>query len=373
MRIEKFGVEDWMNTYEDGARINIAETCVASLSVGELLDLTGEREGFCKKLCDERLTYGAIPGSNELRGEICGLYHTKKTPDNILVTNGGIGANFLALFTLVQPGDEVVALYPTYQQLYSLPEALGAKVRRLRLEPKDGFLPDMEKLRTLITSNTKLIVLNSPNNPTGALFGEDILRRVANLADRVGAWVLCDEVYRGLEHEGSYQVPSMADIYERGIGTSSMSKVFSAAGLRLGWITAQPDFIAECFRRRDYNIISCGKIDDMLALSALRGRDKILKRNLAIVNENAAITDEWVRNTPGVSYVKPKAGTTALISYDAEIGSEDFCRGLYDYNGAFVVPGDCFEFEKCFRLGYAQDRDTLRDGLAAVGDFLKTL
>lgn len=373
MRIEKFGVEDWMNSYEEGARLNIAETCVDPLSVGELLDLSGDRESFYKRLCDERLTYGAIPGSNELRSEICGLYHTKKTPDNILVTNGGIGANFLALFTLLQPGDEVVALYPTYQQLYSLPEAFGAKVRRLRLEPGEGFLPDMEKLRTLITSNTKLILLNSPNNPTGALFSEDILRGVAGLADRVGAWVLCDEVYRGLEHEASYKLPSMADIYERGIGTSSMSKVFSAAGLRLGWITARQDFIAECFRHRDYNIISCGKIDDMLAVTALRSRDKILKRNLAIVKENAAITDEWVRSTPGVSYVKPEAGTTALISYDADMESRDFCRGLYDYNGAFVVPGDCFEFEKCFRLGYAQDRNTLKNGLAAVSGFLKTL
>lgn len=373
MRIEMFGVEDWMNTYEDGAKFNIAETCVEPLTVGELLDLAGERESFAEKLSGERLTYGSIPGSRELRSEICNLYHTKKTIENILVTNGGIGANFLSLFTLLQPGDEVVALYPTYQQLYSLPEALGARVRRMRLEPSDNFLPDMGKLRTLITSNTKLIVLNTPNNPTGALLSEDMLRDIAYLADRVGAWVLCDEVYRGLEHNGSYKIPSIADIYERGIGTSSMSKVFSAAGLRLGWITAREDFIADCFRHRDYNIISCGKIDDMLAVLALRSRDKILERNLSIVRENAAIVDEWVKNTPGVSYVRPEAGTTAMITYDAAVPSKDFCRGLYDYNGAFVVPGDCFEFENCFRLGYAPNKETLRSGLDAVSDFLKTL
>lgn len=373
MHIERFGVEDWMNTYENGAKFNIAETCVKSLTAGEILDFSGERDSFFKKLGSEQLTYGAIPGSQDLRNEICELYSTEKTPENVLVTNGGIGANFLAIFTLVQPGDEVVALYPTYQQLYSLPAALGAKVRRLRLEAKDNFLPDMEKLRTLITANTKLILLNTPNNPTGALFSEDLLRDIAYLADRVGAWVLCDEVYRGLEHESSYKIPSMADIYERGIGTSSMSKVFSAAGLRIGWITARQDFIADCFSHRDYNIISCGKIDDMLATAALRVKDRILERNLAIVRENAAITDEWVNRTQGVSYVKPKAGTTALISYDADIESEDFCRRLYDYNGAFVVPGECFEFKKCFRLGYAQDKEVLRQGLTAVSDFLKTL
>lgn len=373
MQIEKFGVEDWMNTYEEEAKFNIAETCVEPLTVGELLDMGGERESFYKKLSEKRLTYGAIPGSPELRAEICSLYCTEKRPENVLVTNGGIGANFLALFSLLRPGDEVVALYPTYQQLYSLPEALGAKVRRLRLESAEGFMPDMEKLRTLITPNTKLIVLNTPNNPTGALFGEETLRGVAGLADRAGAWVLCDEIYRGLEHAASYKIPSIADIYDRGIGTSSMSKVYSAAGLRLGWITAREDFIAECFKHRDYNIISCGVIDDMLAVIALRNKEKILRRNLAIVKENAAIVDEWVNRTPGLSYVKPLAGTTALIKYDMEIASTEFCRGLYEYNGAFVVPGACFEFENCFRLGYAPERETLLQGLRAVGDYLQTL
>lgn len=373
MQIELFGVEDWMNTYEDGAKFNIAETCVESMTVAELLDISGERENFFEKLADTQLTYGTIPGSLELRNEICALYHTKKTPDNVLITNGGIGANFLALFSLITPGDEVVALCPTYQQLYSLPRSFGAKVRRLCLEPAEKFMPNMEKLRTLITSNTKLIVINSPNNPTGALFKEDILRDIAYLADRVGAWVLCDDVYRGLEHKTSYAIPSIADIYERGISTSSMSKVYSAAGLRIGWITACEDFIAECFKRRDYNTISCGKIDDMLATLALRNKDKILARNLAIINENIAITDEWVADTPLVSYVRPAAGTTALIQYEAELDSEEFCRRMYDYNGAFVVPGACFEFEKCFRLGYAQNSETLREGLAAVGEFLKML
>lgn len=373
MRIKVFGVEEWMNTYEDGAKFNIAETCVEPLSVGELLDMSGEREDFYRRLTDTRLTYGAISGSMELRSEICNLYQTEKTTKNVLITNGGIGANFLALFSLVRPGDEVVALYPTYQQLYSLPQAFGAKVRRLRLKPGDNYQPNMEKLRALVTPNTKLIILNTPNNPTGALFNEETLYDIALLADRVGAWVLCDEVYRGLEHKSSYQIPSIADIYRRGIGTSSMSKVYSAAGLRLGWITACEEFIAECFKHRDYNIISCGKIDDLLATIALKNREKILERNLAIVKRNAATVDEWIRTTPGVSYVKPKAGTTALIWYDAELKSKDFCRRMYEYNGAFVVPGACFEFENCFRLGYAPDSATLKNGLEAVGEFIKTL
>ncbi len=374
MEIKAFEVEEWMNKYEDDAKYNIAETCVESLKVGELLDIASiERDEFFGKLAETKLTYGAIPGSAALREEITKLYHSKKTIDNVIVTNGGIGANFLALFTLVRPGDEIVAVYPTYQQLYSLPEALGAKVRRLRLEPEDGYIPDMNKLRTLVKSNTRAIVINTPNNPTGACFGEEIMREIAEIAGKAGAWVVCDEVYRGLEHEGSYSVPSIADIYEKGVSTSSMSKVYSLAGLRLGWVTADEAFIKECFKHRDYNIISCGMIDDALALIALKNKEKILGRNLKIVRENKKVLADWVESTGGISFVLPNAGTTALIKYDHDMGSEDLCRRMFEYNGAFVVPGSCFEFENHFRIGYAPKKEVLIEGLAAVSAFLQQL
>ena len=374
MEIKPFEVEEWMNKYEDDARYNIAETCVESLKVGELLDIADvDRNEFFAKLADTKLTYGAIPGSTELRNEITKLYHRKKTIDNVIITNGGIGANFLALFTLVRPGDEVVALYPTYQQLYSLPESLGAKVRRLRLEPDEGFMPDMNKLRSLMKSNTRAIVINTPNNPTGACFSEKIMSEIADIADKVGAWVVSDEVYRGLEHEGSYSIPSIADIYEKGVSTSSMSKVYSLAGLRLGWVAANEGFIKECFKHRDYNIISCGMIDDALALIALRNREQILNRNMNIIMENKKILIEWVNKTKGLSFVIPNAGTTALIKYDYDMGSEELCRRMFEYNGAFVVPGSCFEFENHFRVGYAPKKEVLTEGLNAVSEFLSTI
>lgn len=374
MQIKTFEVEEWMNKYENDAVYNVAETCVESLKVGELLDIAGvEKEKFFADLSETKLTYGAIPGSEALREEICGLYHKKKTLDNVIITNGGIGANFLAIFTLIAPGDEVVTIYPTYQQLYSLPEALGAKVRRLRLEPQDGFMPDMNKLRSLVKSNTKAIIINTPNNPTGVSFGQKTMEEIVGIAERAGAWVICDEVYRGLEHNGNYRVPSIADIYDRGIGTSSVSKVYSLAGLRLGWITAPESFIRDCFRHRDYNTISCGMIDDALALIALKSRERILERNMKIVLENKEILTGWVKDTEGLSFVVPDAGTTALIRYDHEMRSEEFCKKLFEYNGAFVVPGSCFEFEHHFRIGYAPAKEVLTAGLKAITEFIETI
>ena len=374
MEIKPFEVEEWMNKYEDDAKYNIAETCVESLKVGELLDIAGvDRDEFFGKLAETKLTYGAIPGSMELRDEIAKLYHKKKTTDNVIITNGGIGANFLSLFTLVRPGDEVVALYPTYQQLYSLPESLGAKVRRLRLEPEEGFMPDMHKLSSLVKSNTRAIVINTPNNPTGACFSEKIMSEIAEIADKVGAWVVSDEVYRGLEHEGSYSIPSIADIYEKGVSTSSMSKVYSLAGLRIGWVAANEKFIRDCFKHRDYNIISCGMIDDALALIALKTKEQILSRNMNIVMENKKILIDWVNRTKGLSFVVPNAGTTALVKYDYDMGSEELYRRMFEYNGAFVVPGSCFEFENHFRVGYAPKKEVLTEGLNAVSEFLDTI
>ncbi len=372
MKIERFGVEEWMNAYEEKARYNIAETCVESLTVEELLDLSGGKENFLEELLSRKLTYGEIPGAFDLRAHISRLYETLDEK-NILLAHGGIGANFLALFTLVEPGDRVVAVKPTYQQLYSVPEALGADVRILRLLPENGFLPDLDDLEKLAGDRCKLIVLNNPNNPTGALMSGSFLKEVVRIAERSGAWILCDEVYRGLEHDPGVSTPSIVDLYERGVATGSLSKVFSLAGLRLGWVAGPSGLIRECFIRRDYTTISCGMIDEMLALRAFSFKDRILGRNLPLVRENAVLLDNWVRGEKTLSYVRPKAGTTAFIRYGFPIPSEDFCRGLFEFNGAFLVPGKAFDFEGWFRMGFSCSTETLEKGLNAVSEYLKAL
>ncbi|WP_211259883.1 aminotransferase class I/II-fold pyridoxal phosphate-dependent enzyme, partial [Streptomyces violens] len=142
--------------------------------------------------------------------------------------------------TLVEPGDHIVAVVPTYQQHYSIPDSYGARVDHLTLREEHGWLPDLDELDRLVTPETKLIAVNNPNNPTGALIDATGLTRIAKIADRVGAWVLCDEVYRGVDQDGDGFTASIADLYERGISTGSMSKPYSLAGLRLGWITGDP-------------------------------------------------------------------------------------------------------------------------------------
>lgn len=373
MEIKPFAVEEWMNAYETGAKYNIAETCVDSVSLDELFELTGEnKDDFLNDFCSKRLTYGDIYGSDSLHEGICKLYHTL-CKDEVVPTHGAAGANYHAFCSLVSPGDHVISILPTYQQLYSIPEAIGAEVDILPLKQENGYLPDLDELKALLRKNTKMICINNPNNPTGALMSKELLEKIVGIARSVNAYILCDEVYRHLTQSDEW-CESVVDLYEKGISVSSMSKVFSLAGIRMGWIATHDKSALNAFlSHRDYNLISCGMFDDAVASLALKHSDIILDRNRKLVRENLSILDDWIGKSSHFYYTKPKAGTTALVYYDFDIPSYEFCRRLYEDTGSFVTPGDCFEQPHSFRIGYASDTDVLRKGLKAITDFSSDL
>lgn len=370
MEIATFEVETWMNRYEGGARHNIAETCVDSLSLGALLTLGGtDAQTFFGALVPERLAYGDIEGSPALRAAIASMY---ESAPRVVVANGAIGANFLVFFALVSAGDRVLVVQPTYQQLYAVPLAFGARVEPIRLRPETLWLPDLDALRRQVSAGpVRLIVLNNPNNPTGALMPREMLEEVVDLARATGAYVLCDEVYRDLLQPGTEAPPSIVDLYERGIATGSMSKAFSLAGLRLGWAASRDEAVMEAvLGRRDYTTISCGLLDDRLAAFALAHRDRILDRSLRIVRENLALLDAWVESERAVHYVRPRAGTTALLAFAGCPSSYEFCRGLVEERGTLLTPGSAFGVEGTARIGFANKAETLRAGLDELSKHL---
>jgi len=373
VKIKPFAVEEWMNAYEEGARFNIAETCVDSVSLDELFTLIEQdRDAFLHAFSARRLTYGAIEGAPAFKNGVCKLYKTI-SPEHIVPTHGASGANHHIFYSLLEPGDRVLSIMPTYQQLYSIPESFQADVQMLHLRQEDNYLPDLDELRRLVTPETKMICLNNPNNPTGALMSTGLLREIVEIAKSVDAYILCDEVYRHLTQTDEW-CESIVDLYDKGISVSSMSKVFSLAGLRLGWIaTHDMDVVRSCLSHRDYDLVSCGMFDEAVAAVALEHSEKLLERNRAIVRENLAILDAWVRSEPALTYTKPMAGTTALVYYDYDVPSYEFCEQMYHATGAFVTPGDCFEQPHSVRIGYASDTQVLKDGLEAFSAFLRTL
>ncbi|WP_337183385.1 aminotransferase [Shinella sp.] len=370
MKIRDFGVEIWMNRYENHCELNLAETCVESLTLAELLDMAGKRDDILAELLPMKLTYGAIEGSDRLRGLIAGLYE-KQAMENVVVTHGAIGANALVHETLVEPGDRIVSVLPTYQQHYSIPESFGADVQILKLAAESGFLPDLAELRRLAIPGTELICLNNPNNPTGSLMDRDFLLQVVEIARGCGAWILCDEVYRGTDQQGDGMTASIADLYEKGISTGSMSKTYSLAGLRLGWIVGPKALLHKVSIHRDYNTISVGMLDDHFAAIALENRDRILARSHEITRRNLAILAEWVEGEPLISWVKPKSGTTALLKYDLPLSSEAFCTRLLERTGVMLTPGSAMDMEGYLRIGYANGEAILREGLKRFTTFLR--
>jgi aspartate/methionine/tyrosine aminotransferase len=358
-----------MDRHETHCRYNLAESCVDSLTVGDLLSLAGLDTSALADLAPVRLGYGAIEGSGRLRRLIAGLYD-RQTPENVLVTHGAAGANALVYAALVEPGDRVITVQPAYQQHLSIPESYGADLHILPLRAEDRFLPDLGALRRLAGTRPRLIAVTNPNNPTGALMARAQLEHLAEIAAACGAWVLCDEVYRGLDQEAPGTTTSMADLYERGISTGSMSKVYGLAGLRLGWMAGPPELLARAMRHRDYTTISVGVLDDWLAALALEHAPALLARNRGIVRANLAALDAWVETEPRASYVKPRSGTTALVRIDGAAPSEDWCTRLLDVTGVLVTPGSAMGMDGHIRIGFGNSPAAFVPGLAALSQFL---
>ena len=376
MKIKDFAVEQWMNEWETKCRYNVAETCTYSVTLDQLFEICGDsREEFMDQFAARRLTYGDIEGNPAFLEGVCGLYETVK-PEHVIPTHGAADANYLVLSTLVEPGDHVVSIMPTYQQLYSIPEMCGAKMSILHLEKDDHYHVDPVKLEALCDENTKLITINNPDNPTGALLSREELEVIVDIARKHDAWLMCDEVYRLLVQDDDAFTTSPIDLYDKAVVTSSMSKVWSLAGIRLGWcITKSEELRHELLSHRDYDLISCGMFDEAVAAYALAHADKILERSRRIVRQNLDAVEEWVESEPHLSFVRPEAGTTCLVYYDYDIDSYDFCVRMMETEGALVTPGDAFEEPKSMRLGYAysDNVDDLKEGLAAISRFLRTL
>ena len=371
MYIEPFKVEIWMNEWETRCTYNLAETCVASITIEELLALSGGSADDLSSLLSMKLTYGDIEGSPRLRTAIANLY-TNQCPENITVTHGTIAANMLVHKAIVEPDDHVLSIVPTYQQHYSIPKSIQADVTTLALREEDGFLPNLKALKASVKPNTKLIAFTNPNNPTGALIERPMLEDMVDIADSVGAYLLCDEVYRGTAQVGDGMSPSIVDLYSKGISTAGMSKVFSLAGLRVGWVIAPQEVREQVLIHRDYDTISVGMINDHFAAIALEHADKVLARSHEITRGNLALLEAWIAKEPKVSWVKPRAGTTAMLKLNIPVTARECCIDLVTKTCVMLTPGDAFDMEGYARIGFANDKQTLTEGLAALSEYLGT-
>ena len=376
MRIEPFQLERWMTTYEMTARWDIAESGIFPMSTREIVDLLPpeERERKLDRLLDLRLGYSEACGGAELRSLIAGTYENT-SPDEVLVTTGAIEANFLLFNELLSEGDRVVIVDPAYQQLQSVARAIGCDVALWRLRAEDGFRFDLDALRRLATPGTRMIVVNTPHNPTGAMLSASELREIYALAADLDAWVLSDEAYRWLDLPGNAPLaPPMRNLGPRAISTGTFSKPFGLPGLRTGWLVAPEDVVRRCWGLRDYISLSPGKLNDALATIAFRHRDQIVARTRDIVAANLPVAEQWFAdNADLVSWTPPRGGLLALMRYELDLPSLELANRLAEDYGVMLAPGSAFGYEGCLRIGIGTAPDVFAEGLRQTARCLREM
>ena len=274
---------------------------------------------------------------------------------------------------MCEEGDNVVSILPNYQQFYSIPEAIpGVEVRIFTCNEESNYAIDLDKIRELVDEKTKMINLANPNNPTGYTLTKEELEGLAEIARSVGAYVVVDEIYRGLSDEYMY---SICDVYEKGICTSSTSKVFSCAGTRVGWIvTRDLSLVPGMMNHRSYNSICEGEFNETVAAIALENKDVFYKRNAAIINEGREAVKAWVDSEPHLKLACDSMSSTSFVYYDFDIPADEFAKEMYDRRGVLVCHGECFEEPKSFRIGYGfGDINYLKAGLEQISAFLRDL
>lgn len=367
MKVETFALERWMSNWETKVEYDIAESGIYPMTTNEILDLlpAGEREAALAELLDLRLGYTEARGTEALRTILAGTYHDTNA-DEILVTTGAIEANYLLLNTLLDAGDHVVAIYPAYQQLYAVAQAIDCDVSLWELRAENGFRYDIDELERLVTPKTKLIVVNTPHNPTGAILSPAELQRVYDIAGSAGAWLLCDEAYRWLDLPGGEPMAKpIRDHGVRGISVGTLSKPFGLPGLRIGWIAGPEEIVRAAWGARDYISLSPGKLNDKLAQIAVSNRNAIIARNHAIVERNMAVATEWfAEHADLVTWTPPRAGLLALMKYDLDVPSKDLSDRLAGEYSVMLAPGSAFGFEHHLRIGIGQTPEIFAEGLA---------
>jgi len=369
MKIEKFEMERLQSTWENRVKYNLSESGVHPLLLKEL---TNKDE--LEELISLRLGYSQTNGTIELRGAISQLYPGSDI-DNILVTNGSSEANFISIWTNLKAGEELILMLPNYMQIWGLARSLGAKVKPFYLKEELNWAPDLEELKKIVSPNTKMIAVCDPNNPTGAVLSEKSIKGIVKVADRVGAWILSDEVYRGAELNGK-ETPGFWGKYEKVIVNGGLSKAYALPGLRIGWMVGPKKIIAESWSRHDYSTIAPGIINDHLACLALKSemRQKILSRNRKILNTNLALVKKWLSNHADLfKLISPQAGAIAFIRYNLDINSTQLIMKLLHEKSVLIVPGDCFGMDHFIRLGYGAEKDYLLAGLDLIDETLKEI
>lgn len=353
MKINDFKLEVYFGKHEFTAPYLLTQSDCESMSINELLEYEpSSKESFL----NEWLGYTEVPGNPELRKVIASLYTTMQA-ENIIVHAGAQEPIFNFMNVLLESGDHVITQFPIYQSLFEVANSIGCDVSQWHIEQgNNGWVMDINKLRSLINPNTKLIILNSPNNPTGYTFTKDEISEIVEIARQHDLYVFCDEVYKGVELDGQKR-PWFADYYEKGISLGVMSKAYGLAGLRIGWLATKDEILLEqLIKMKHYTSICSSGPSEKLSIVALKNSDKILSRNVKIIEDNLKIADKFFSNYSNLfEFNRPMAGPVAYIKMNINKPIDKFCDELIEEQGVLLLPSNIYGMDtQYFRMGFGR-------------------
>jgi capreomycidine synthase len=359
MRLRPAPLEDWLRDYYFTADIDISSSGVQPYSMAELRTKTGLTQVDLDELVFDD---GYSLGAPALRKEIACRWGDGD-PCRVMTTSGSSEAISLVLMALLRPGDEVVVVEPGYHLLVEFVNGLGCEPRVWRLDPEQGWRPSLDELGALVTDRTRAIIVNFPQNPTGASIDDADLRRLIQVAEGAGAYLLWDAAFTDLVYD-TEPLPYASSLYERGIGFGTFSKAFGLPGLRFGWCVAPPDVLADCVRIRDYTTLHVAPLIELLALRVLENAGAFLGPRLEQARVNRDIVGQWADAHPDLVSVAPPAGGVAAFPRLLPLSSTDaFCDDLFQHRGVLVIPGSCFGAPQHIRLGFGGPTRSLIEGL----------
>lgn len=369
MKIEPFEMERMQSTWEFEVDFNLSESGVHPLSFRELIPVEK-----IESLLDTELGYIQTNGPTELREAVSRLY-PGSTGENILVTTGSAEANFLIIWSHVEPGDEVLFMLPNYMQMWGLLRSFGAQVVPYYLREDLDWAPDLDELKKAVSKKTKIIVVTNPNNPTGAVLNAEVREAIISLAEWSEAWIVVDEVYQGAELEGAV-TSSFWGTTKKVVVTNGLSKAYGLPGLRMGWMAAPEDFIQETWPYHDYTTICLSAVSHHLARIALQpeNRERILQRTRAIVQRNLPLLEGWLEQQEGLfRLTPPRAGAIAFPRQHLGLSSAQFVDRLRQEKSVLLVPGEHFGLENYVRIGYGAEKEYLLQALGLITDLLEEI
>lgn len=371
--LPEFKLEAHFSKWEFKAKHHLCASDAQSISMRELLELATpeDREAFDGM----SLGYTEPYGSADLRQTIAGTYEQQKA-SNILCFCGASEGIFAANSVIMDKDSHAIVVTPNYQSHESLPAAFGS-VSAVPLDAANNWALDIDQIAASIKSNTKLVTINFPHNPTGSILPLDRYMALINLCRKHGIYIFHDEIFHGLGHAQSIHLPQIADVYERGLSLNVTSKSYGLPGLRIGWIASQDKAILSKMERMKHYLSICNSgPSEQLANIAIKNREALLLRNCQIVDSNLPKWEALFARYPTLfDWQRPDGSCMGFPRYKGAEGVEVFTQKLVEDSGVLLLPSSIYRStlqetpSDRFRIGLG--REGLDEGLEVMKNHIE--